>query len=821
MKAVARVDENNTPIQTLDTHSTNVKSRMKKAFPANQNLSEDSHQKLLAIISLCHDIAKQRKEFQQFITSESYTATTKERSHAPQGAILAAAICFKQDDIPDEYTFIAYYAVYYHHQNLPDFQPIKDKLFELDAKFNSKVSTHKSELSTALQSKYTAPKIKKQLELITQESLQKSLKKFNVETFFQKSTAIEKIKTIELYRYYSSLCFADKMDSAGIPKTYFKGTEPNSQEFYEYTENFSEPETEFDEYRNQAQEEIKQNISQFIKSDSNFGRITLPTGYGKTVSAFMTSLGIIKETDKTNIIYALPFTSILDQIADDITNNYFKYESESPKFTVHHHLAKTKSELNEEKLNHGEVSEQKKALFAESWQSEIVLTTFVQLFESVIGPTNNQSIKLPSLKNSVILLDEIQSIPENWWPLISRVIQELIQTYNCYIVSLTATQPKFITQQSDITAYNLIKEPTDYYKYFKDNPRIRYKLDSSTTNFIQSKNAKKKDYNEAANEITDTTYSTLSITNTIKSTNLLYDNVQSNIKEKFDKGEYMDLNQWYYERNTQTKEIQATNKDIYYGILTSRTQPTERKEILDVTKKLLQDNKTVILCTTQIIEAGVDISFDKMYRDFAPLPNIIQAAGRCNRENKNTKSTVTIWTLESPQKEGKTPATVVYGPKVDRTRKILSESQIKLSEYYVNTQLQNEYYDNINISSNTLVTNYKKTNCKKLQQSSLIQTDYKTINIVIPLTKNEKTVLQKYRNPHNHQFEDINKFYQNLEQQIKNMTVSIPVYNLDEYPTSLEKLDENRYVLKSKAIDRCYKKPHTLKITNSVEDQFL
>lgn len=207
-----------------------------------------------------------------------------------------------------------------------------------------------------------------------------------------------------------------------------------------------------------------------------------------------------------------------------------------------------------------------------------------------------------------------------------------------------------------------------------DSPRVRFQIHDS----LQAHFAGRADplpLSEAATEIEDSTTetdNTLAIVNTVGSAVTLTEHlsgpdtvplaadlleVHDSDPDPFDPDAYLNR---FAERHPDAEQIVTT--------LTARLRPVDRSRLIDVLNHILDpetttpvDGTPLIAVSTQLIEAGVDVSFDQLYRDYAPIPSIVQAAGRCNREFSGESASVTIWRLDSPAESNYIPSEFIYG----------------------------------------------------------------------------------------------------------------------------------------------------------------
>lgn len=347
--------------------------------------------------------------------------------------------------------------------------------------------------------------------------------------------------------------------------------------------------------RQSAFEEVEQSINIINIRENKILHLTLPTGFGKTLTSFNFAFKFRNklkyETSKDyRIIYVLPFTSVIDQNAK-IMEDILLYSgiSGSSYLIKHHHLEPIDWT---DKVNNQEYNYNMASILFEGWNSEIIVTSFVQFFETLIGWTNRRQRKFHKLNNCIVLIDEIQAIPAKYYELIRKVLIDYSVFCNSYVVAMTATQPKIFED-------NEIKGLCDSKKYFSQINRITFKNNLKNTQSIE----------EFASSLTlydNKRY--LIILNTISSAKRLY-----NI-----------LNDLFPERNS--------------CFLSAHIVPKDR---LDKIYKIKQGHYDLVV-STQVVEAGVDIDFDVVYRDFAPLPSLIQSAGRSNREWQGSGRTIII-----------------------------------------------------------------------------------------------------------------------------------------------------------------------------------
>ncbi|MGD2086376.1 MAG: CRISPR-associated helicase Cas3' [Candidatus Aminicenantes bacterium] len=370
---------------------------------------------------------------------------------------------------------------------------------------------------------------------------------------------------------------------------------------------------------NQTREIIYRKVENSIKqldkeNKERIFSINVPTGSGKTLCSLNAALKIREQSTPTEsiseanqkflqggpggavftksappgrrrqkkIIYCLPFTSIIDQNAE-VFEKVLSMDFDRVTTDIllkHHHL----TELNwSDQID--EYTGDKAEFLIETWNSELVVTTFWQFFHTLFTNKNSHLKRFHQLANSIIILDEIQAIPVRYWTLLKKALTQLAHLFNSKIILVTATMPLIFSE----TQKEILELVTEKENHFQTLNRVKLSIDSE-----------KKDVNAFAEELKekikpDRRY--LIILNTIGSSLQLY-----NLLKEY--------------------------KPLY---LSTNIIPLHRQERIKYLKK---KSKGDIVVSTQLVEAGVDIDFDVVYRDIAPLDSINQGAGRCNRENQ-------------------------------------------------------------------------------------------------------------------------------------------------------------------------------------------
>jgi len=447
--------------------------------------------------------------------------------------------------------------------------------------------------------------------------------------YFKKFQTLE--HSLAFLQLYSLLIGADKLDAAfaGKPPKIAKPIPQNVVDDYRRKE-FGTPEKEINKLRDEIAQKVQKQIDE--NSDKKLFTLTAPTGSGKTLTALDVAFKLASK-DNAPIIYCLPFTSIIDQNFETIqkllTKNNIKLTEDI--LLKHHHLAPVEYKTTDEE----EFDTDKQELLVESWRSRLIVTTFVQLFETLFSGRNRALKKLLQIPGAVVLLDEVQAIPRGLWELTREVAKTFANEYKTRFILMTATQPGIFTGAD---ALELLPDST----YFEKLSRTELHLHIDDCITID-KLAKK-----IAEEYKKSKLSIIAVVNTINDSIDLYKKV---------------------------KKLLPSSKRLFY--LSSNIIPLERKERI---KEMKNAKGEWILISTQVIEAGVDISADILHRDFAPLDSIIQAAGRCNREGKKDKGKVHLWKIKRENAKQCSAYMVYDGVLLDAAKDVLKDAQSVIQE---------------------------------------------------------------------------------------------------------------------------------------------
>ncbi len=370
---------------------------------------------------------------------------------------------------------------------------------------------------------------------------------------------------------------------------------------------FPEPEDEKVKLIMAARRKVSDDARAAASRPEGIYRLSAPTGSGKTLASMRFALHHALRFHKKHIYVILPYTSIIDQNAQ-VIRDIFQCDDA----VLEHHS----NILPEEEREEASVQEKEnRKLLTERWDVPVVFTTQVQFLNALFAGSVSASRRLRALRESVIIFDEAQSLPVKCTYLFNQAMNYLAAFQRDTIVLCTATQPEL----------GKVKYPL----HFSPQPEMIKNLPETAAAFHRVHIEKDlppggKSIEELAAEIVPKAVqegNLLLICNLTKEARLLYEEAQRILDED------------------------GSPCEAYH--LSTKMCSAHRKDVLRLVKQKLKAREPVLLISTQLIEAGVDISFSCVYRVLAGSASIAQAAGRCNRHGEKEKGEVRIVSLEN------------------------------------------------------------------------------------------------------------------------------------------------------------------------------
>lgn len=520
--------------------------------------------------------------------------------------------------------------------------------------------------------------------------------------------------------FYSSLLDADKMDASESKRINRENIPGDIVDIFKKN-NLRDSKDNINKTREEAYQEVNGNILNMDLNERILS-IELPTGIGKTFTGVSAALKLKERINNElnfnpRIIYSLPFLTIVDQNSDTISSILNESSLNGSNFLLNHnHLSDMNYKSND--LENYDISNSK--ILIEGWNSEIIVTTFIQFFYSIISNKNKSLRKFHNITNSIILLDEIQSLPYKYWKIINLFFKKLAYEYNCWIILMTATQP-YIFKENEIKS---LVDNVDY--YFNKFDRVNYNFNLDSQNF---EDFKKEFVDKISN---DSKNDYLVVLNTINSSKELYEFIK-------DYYSVMDYDIYLDDCNG----ICYIGDDIQLIYLSNNIIPKHRLEKINAIK---ESNRQSIVISTQLIEAGVDIDVDIIYRDLAPLDSLVQTAGRCNRSGNKEKGIVNVISLKN--ENGKSYSSFIYDSLLlNKTKEVLT-SLNQISEKEFNLAAAKNYFKliyNSGTQDDYLIKIIENLRFPEIPSNfKLIEEDIQKVDVFVVINSEAKLLFEKY-----------------------------------------------------------------------------
>ena len=660
-------------------------------------------------VKLYHDIAKLKNNFQIYIRDTSNDKLDKNHS-------LLSAYFFllnsKFDEIPTLFSFLA---IVSHHGNVVNLMTLAreaNKFFK-----NQKELEQWDEVTNAAKNIkiYSGLSTKKDEFLDRAEKLRQYLvlsqyrHKFTYEDF------------INFKSLYSNLIYSDKFEAI------FSMQKQESKDIpIDVLES---------DIQNLPPNEKRDAFRKFVLNnfDENYKLFTLtaPTGYGKT----LTALNFALKFNKPRIIYALPFTSIIDQTYDIIAKIYKNSDISVSK--AHH-----KTTIDEKNLTKEDRYSKIKFLM-ESFSGEINITTLYQLIFALFGNKNKDNVKFNQLKNSVVIIDEAQAIPYNFRKDFILLCEIISQRLGTIFIFMSATMPVIKSEN--------FKEISNLDYFSKQDRYVIKWLHIGGEDELLEKIC------EAASD-----KNTLVVVNTIKKAQELF----TKLRDKFS---CFCLNGYMYDDHKC-----ATIEAVKCAIDKSKVDPLASK---------------ILLISTQSIEAGVDLDFDIGFREVSPISSIIQTAGRVNRHFGATRGELYVFPEISKF------TNLIYGDLYKVSGAILSDLKQKEVQESEILEISNFYFQKI---SNQLENLHIKSEIEKLEFENINQKiedimndNYKQTIIIEPeenFIKDFEAKIFEIKNSPNEKF-TIRDLFKNHIRKLPEFSINVALKDMNKLMPNLKQIN--------------------------------
>ena len=595
---------------------------------------------LAELVAVWHDVGKCNPNFQTMLSGKESSGYTK---HSYISAYTLYSNCLKSaqskhlaTDFPaireSNDLLAAVIIIAKHHGDLPDMSPEGSNSILNIAEID--------DMLTFLEKNEDAFKAAAHSVLSFEEDL--NLQDVRIKAFFRERLGLNHKQNIRPLDYFistqhafASLVLSDKADAAGHD-SFIDSSKKAVADFAPIYDrcltaylNGLKPTTPLNALRTGIRQDAVEHIQKGLQTEQHIFELTAPTGSGKTLMLLSLANQIIQVKGPKRIIYALPFLSITEQVEAEILKIFSGYEPYIQRIDSKSENAQFGKVIEELEINptQDKYAEMNLLDFQEkTFDYPLVITTFVRFFETLLSNVNAELLKLPNFSNCVFLLDEIQTLPPRLYGFFIAYLTRFCEMTGSYAIVSTATQPYFELPTSNGES-SVIDFFIDYQKpypllsleYFNHTLFNRYHIQINQSSISLE---------ELCAELTKEQRSCLVILNTIDDTKDLY------------------------------RMLHSEDSEAELILLNTHFTPNDRKRKIAMAKDFLSKEQQVIVVSTQLVEAGVDIDFPVVYRDMTTVSSIVQSAGRCNRNGKMKQGGDVR--LISLHQDGKERASLIY-----------------------------------------------------------------------------------------------------------------------------------------------------------------
>lgn len=623
--------------QTLYEHTKEVMEYAREIY-GDGPLTKD-----VELAALLHDLGKGQDKYQRFYRGEN----VGRREHA----VASAWICRFLSPFHDNINCIVSRLVESHHKGLHRSEDAASVHSAMLNALNAVKNILKNGDKTLelLESQGTSIRdlesVNSLLEKITEDvGRRPELVERLVEKFNRNRSGADISLLVDVRRALGALVVADSLSAAGFRPEDINL--PRGDVLPEKITTFlSEKKTnrKIDHIRAEIGKKIEEN-ARSLDLEQKIFTMALPTGAGKTIHSLRFAT-ILRERireelkqEPPRILYVMPFTTIIDQAYGVLGRIYGEVVEKK------HYLA--------EENKWDEAPEELADLIGLRYPSEVTITTYVQLYSALVGDGRRDAIRALALRNRIIILDEVQAIPHAHWSIMEELIQTLAREN--WIVLMSATVPEYVVPENATK----IVEPED----------VPNKEVFNRHTFIQ------REYDAYQNVVADAVKRYLNgesvaiVVNTVRTAEEMYLAAKEMLSSQ---GSQLKV--------TESGAEQEGGSVVY---LSTYVPPFARSG------RIKRFENRVLAITTQVIEAGVDVSVDVLYRELAPVDSIVQAAGRCNRNGERDSGKVIVFRTPDTEKKFKS----VYGDVLWITTSAALKKMETFTDEDIDTIL-NTYYE--------------------------------------------------------------------------------------------------------------------------------
>lgn len=612
------------PHQTLQTHIHDVVKAAEWAINNHSNILFDKNPMLRDLTMKAvdaHDLGKGSKAFQDYIRNpKGFRGSPIEKAHSPLSMLLVLRLA-QQEGWAALDTLSVAAAVAGHHSGMPQADDLpglilntipsyvwKNQLTDLpisELAIHTGLPMQNLSLSSDIipEADYLDYDL---LETLNELSLLDALK-LRLNTQFVLAVLLEADKTFLAVdkEYRKRLQIPKKID---IPISYVD------------VHLSGKPESPLNIRRTKVRQEVLAATN--LQMEAGIHTVTLPTGMGKTMVATSWALKLrnaLKEGNQfSKVVIVLPYLSIIDQTVQEYQE--LLGDLGTPDVLLQMHSIS-------DRVFDPEMDGGSNDFFVDTWQSPFVITTFDQFLLALFGPRAKHLMRYHNLYDALIVMDEVQTLPCKLWDSVNHLFQTLTQVGNARFLVMSATQPGFLTNATELVA-----NPENEFANFQ-----RYQL--------VLKHGNKQPLEDFTSSIID------------------------QLSEFEDKRVLITLNTRRSARYVRDALEEKGVTPLFF--ISADVTPKDR--LVSIQK--IKEGNPCIVVSTQCVEAGVDIDMDLVIRDFGPFDAIVQIAGRCNRNDKKPRCDVEIVSLAN--ENGQDFARMIYDEySLQETHKVLDKQEI-------------------------------------------------------------------------------------------------------------------------------------------------
>lgn len=608
MQSIAHIRVSDKKVQTVKRHSLEVKT-----------LAEKYGEKLqiphvTGLAGMLHDMGKYTEKFKTYILEAVSGVENRLRrgdvDHSTAGGRLLYDRCH---DAKAPYKAILAEvvgnAIISHHSYLHDFLDP-----DLESPYLRRVACKKlEEFNQSVEAFFTLVMSEQEFQRYVDQAAAE------VEQFLARVPA----KSMELkLMFLTKFVFSALIDADRTNTRWFELGEPNEPEqnvmalFQGYYDKLMAQLHSFEENKDadtpiaRLRSEMSELCERFAAKPSSIYTLSIPTGGGKTLASLRYALKHALTYDKKRIIYVVPFTTIIEQNAATVREIL---QDEANILEHHSNVVEVEVEEDDEEQDGLALTARQKANLAkDNWDAPIIFTTMVQFLNVFFAHGSRNIRRLHNLCEAVIIFDEVQKVPTHCVSLFNQALNFLKEYGGSSIVLCTATQPalQFVEQRLEmLEGAEMISNLDKVIDAFK------------RVDLIDKATERPWSTEDLASFVQDTIQEAGNI--------LVILNTKSVVKS-------------LYERLQAMREQHQFGEEIFLYHLSTSMCAAHRFAILEKVRAHLEAEEKVICVSTQLIEAGVDVSFNCVVRSLAGLDSIAQAAGRCNRHGKDEMRNVYI-----------------------------------------------------------------------------------------------------------------------------------------------------------------------------------